>query len=169
MEASTSTPTSRCKGRFVWSSILLSAPEARYEQSNSSWTKASCFLGNSAKGPNRGELLWAPPRHARILQVLHKPRYAGAFVYGRTPHTTVHGRRRTEHRQCCSAALMNSNPSAAIGAPGVGSRLLLNITTYILSGTELDKTIEQSCVNAALKIQAAATRSTTRWMAVSAR
>ena len=41
------------------------------------------------KEPNRGELLWAPPRHARILQVLHNPRYAGAFVYGRT---------RTRHR-----------------------------------------------------------------------
>jgi DNA invertase Pin-like site-specific DNA recombinase len=35
-------------------------------------------------GPNKGELRWAPPRHARILQVLHNPRYAGAFVYGRT-------------------------------------------------------------------------------------
>jgi DNA invertase Pin-like site-specific DNA recombinase len=36
------------------------------------------------KEPNKGELRWAPPRHARILQVLHNPRYAGAFVYGRT-------------------------------------------------------------------------------------
>ena len=36
------------------------------------------------KEPNKGELTWAPPRHARILQVLHNPRYAGAFVYGRT-------------------------------------------------------------------------------------
>lgn len=35
-------------------------------------------------GPNKGELLWALPRHSRILQVLHNPRYAGAFVYGRT-------------------------------------------------------------------------------------
>ncbi len=35
-------------------------------------------------GPNKGELRWAAPRHARILQVLHNPRYAGAFVYGRT-------------------------------------------------------------------------------------
>src|SRR6202022_3920080 len=40
-------------------------------------------------GSNKGELLWAPPRHSRILQVLHNPRYAGAFVYGRT---------RTRHR-----------------------------------------------------------------------
>ena len=36
------------------------------------------------KGPHKGELMWAAPRHARILQVLHNPRYAGAFVYGRT-------------------------------------------------------------------------------------
>lgn len=36
------------------------------------------------KGLHKGELMWAPPRHARILQVLHNPRYAGAFVYGRT-------------------------------------------------------------------------------------
>jgi hypothetical protein len=35
-------------------------------------------------GPGKGELRWAPPRHSRILQVLHNPRYAGAFVYGRT-------------------------------------------------------------------------------------
>jgi DNA invertase Pin-like site-specific DNA recombinase len=43
------------------------------------------------KEPNKGELLWAPPRHSRILQVLHNPRYAGAFVYGRT-----RGRRRPD-------------------------------------------------------------------------
>jgi DNA invertase Pin-like site-specific DNA recombinase len=35
-------------------------------------------------GANKGDLLWALPQHARILQVLHNPRYAGAFVYGRT-------------------------------------------------------------------------------------
>lgn len=35
-------------------------------------------------GANKGDLLWAPPQHARIVQVLHNPRYAGAFVYGRT-------------------------------------------------------------------------------------
>jgi DNA invertase Pin-like site-specific DNA recombinase len=40
-------------------------------------------------GSNKGELLWAPPQHSRILQVLHNPRYAGAFAYGRT---------RTRHR-----------------------------------------------------------------------
>src|SRR5215469_3842357 len=35
------------------------------------------------KGLNKGELHWAHAEHSRILQVLHNPRYAGAFVYGR--------------------------------------------------------------------------------------
>ncbi len=34
-------------------------------------------------GPNKGTLAWAPLRHHRVLQVLHNPRYAGAFVFGR--------------------------------------------------------------------------------------
>jgi DNA invertase Pin-like site-specific DNA recombinase len=35
-------------------------------------------------GPNHGELEWVKPQHSRLLQILHNPRYAGAFVYGRT-------------------------------------------------------------------------------------
>jgi DNA invertase Pin-like site-specific DNA recombinase len=35
-------------------------------------------------GANKGDLLWSMPEHSRILQILHNPRYAGAFVYGRT-------------------------------------------------------------------------------------
>jgi hypothetical protein len=35
------------------------------------------------KGVNQGELHWGQAAHSRILQVLHNPRYAGAFVYGR--------------------------------------------------------------------------------------
>jgi DNA invertase Pin-like site-specific DNA recombinase len=35
------------------------------------------------KGVNKGELHWVRAGHPRILQVLHNPRYAGAFVYGR--------------------------------------------------------------------------------------
>jgi DNA invertase Pin-like site-specific DNA recombinase len=35
-------------------------------------------------GPQKGELLWGPPDHSRVVQILHNPRYAGAFVYGRT-------------------------------------------------------------------------------------
>jgi len=34
-------------------------------------------------GPRKGELIWEPLHHQRVLQVLHNPRYAGAFVWGR--------------------------------------------------------------------------------------
>ena len=34
-------------------------------------------------GPRKGELIWGELGHARALQVLHNPRYAGAFFYGR--------------------------------------------------------------------------------------
>ena len=41
------------------------------------------FPSRLQSGPNKGEIVWALPHHARILQVLHSPRYAGAFVFGR--------------------------------------------------------------------------------------
>jgi hypothetical protein len=43
-------------------------------------------------GHNKGDVVWAGLEHSRVLRILHNPRYAGAFVYGRT-HTrkTVEG------------------------------------------------------------------------------
>ncbi len=35
-------------------------------------------------GPHKGELLWEVLRHWRVLRVLHNPRYAGAFFFGRS-------------------------------------------------------------------------------------
>ena len=35
-------------------------------------------------GEKKGDLTWAVPTHCRVLQVLRNPRYAGAFVYGRS-------------------------------------------------------------------------------------
>ena len=34
-------------------------------------------------GARKGELVWMPLRHWRVLRTLHNPRYAGAFAYGR--------------------------------------------------------------------------------------
>ena len=34
-------------------------------------------------GPRRGETVWGPLGHHRALAILHNPRYAGAFVFGR--------------------------------------------------------------------------------------
>jgi DNA invertase Pin-like site-specific DNA recombinase len=40
-------------------------------------------------GGRAGELIFAPLAHSRVLGVLHNPRYAGAFVYGRTRQRKV--------------------------------------------------------------------------------
>lgn len=36
------------------------------------------------RGIGKGTVLWGALEHSRIIQILHNPRYAGAFVYGRT-------------------------------------------------------------------------------------
>jgi len=36
------------------------------------------------RGPQKGELLWVELEHSRALWVLHHPRYAGAFSFGRS-------------------------------------------------------------------------------------
>lgn len=35
------------------------------------------------RGIGKGEVLWGALDHSRVIQILHNPRYAGAFVYGR--------------------------------------------------------------------------------------
>jgi len=39
----------------------------------------------------RGELVWGPLAHSRALNTLHNPRYAGAFVFGRTKSRKASG------------------------------------------------------------------------------
>ena len=41
------------------------------------------FPWRHQKGPRKGEVDWQPLRHHTVLRVLHNPRYAGAFTYGR--------------------------------------------------------------------------------------
>jgi len=36
------------------------------------------------KGPARGEIVWGTITHSRALQILHNPRYAGVYCYGKT-------------------------------------------------------------------------------------
>jgi DNA invertase Pin-like site-specific DNA recombinase len=40
-------------------------------------------------GPRAGEVGWGRLEHSRVLDILHNPRYAGAFVYGRRRHRKV--------------------------------------------------------------------------------
>src|SRR6266536_1982523 len=49
-------------------------------------TQELSFPRRLAAGPNKGELVRGPLQHSRVLQVLHNPRYAGAFFYGRHTH-----------------------------------------------------------------------------------
>ena len=44
------------------------------------------FPRRPRSGTHKGELLWVPLYHWHVLRVLHNPRYAGAFCFGRT-HT----------------------------------------------------------------------------------
>jgi DNA invertase Pin-like site-specific DNA recombinase len=44
------------------------------------------FPWRHQKGPRKGELDWKPLQHHAVLRVLHNPRYAGAFTYGRYQH-----------------------------------------------------------------------------------
>jgi DNA invertase Pin-like site-specific DNA recombinase len=65
-------------------------------------TEGLRFPRRHRKGPHKGELDWAPITHSAVLRILHNPRYAGAFFYGRhrelpgpdgRTHTTLIGNR----------------------------------------------------------------------------
>lgn len=38
------------------------------------------------RGPDKGEVIWGELDHSRALWILHNPRYAGVFCFGRTRH-----------------------------------------------------------------------------------
>jgi DNA invertase Pin-like site-specific DNA recombinase len=66
-----------------------------FEQTGSALAVVKHFARHGLLFPDRlwgktrdGELLWKPLRHGRVLDVLHNPRYAGAYVYGRTQTRT---------------------------------------------------------------------------------
>ena len=42
------------------------------------------FPRRARSGPQQGEILWDDLEHSRALEILHNPRYAGAFFFGRT-------------------------------------------------------------------------------------
>jgi DNA invertase Pin-like site-specific DNA recombinase len=55
--------------------------------------QALLFPYRVRSGPRKDELAWSELGHTRALAVLHNPRYAGAFAYGRTrARKTVAGR-----------------------------------------------------------------------------
>jgi len=46
--------------------------------------KELLFPRRLRSGAHKGELVWAELLHCRARQIIHNPRYAGAFVFGRT-------------------------------------------------------------------------------------
>ncbi len=49
------------------------------------------FPWRHLKGPRKGEIDWKPLAHHTALRVLHNPRYAGCFTYGRHRHQILPG------------------------------------------------------------------------------
>lgn len=42
------------------------------------------FPRDIIRGPNKGQIAWGPLAHSRAVNTIRNPRYAGAFVFGRT-------------------------------------------------------------------------------------
>jgi len=62
-----------------------------FARTGSAWATVKVFRTQELSFPRRirtgarkGELLWAPLLHSTALHLLHNPRYAGAFFFGRT-------------------------------------------------------------------------------------
>jgi DNA invertase Pin-like site-specific DNA recombinase len=66
-------------------------------------------------GPRAGEVVWVELEHSRALNILHNPRYTGAFIYGRTRQRKVglggHVRYRRVPRDEWKVFLPNAHPA----------------------------------------------------------
>src|SRR5262249_48365682 len=67
-----------------------------FEQPASAWAVVQYFAEHQLHCPPRlwggdrhGQLIWGPLSHGRVLDILHNPAYAGAYVYGRTKTRSV--------------------------------------------------------------------------------
>ncbi|MGA7312557.1 MAG: hypothetical protein WBX22_01180, partial [Silvibacterium sp.] len=49
-------------------------------------------------GVRKGDVLWGKLEHCHVLRLLHNPRYAGVFIYGRTRcRKTIDGETLVQH------------------------------------------------------------------------
>ena len=67
---------------------------ATFRRTGSAMQTLKWFRNNAVTLPSRpyrlhGEVLWSVPNHSQILFILHNPRYAGCFVYGRSRTRTL--------------------------------------------------------------------------------
>ena len=61
-------------------------------------TQGLTFPRRARTGPAKGEILWGDLEHSRALWVLHNPRFAGAFFFGRSRQRRQGGRAGTFER-----------------------------------------------------------------------
>jgi DNA invertase Pin-like site-specific DNA recombinase len=63
-------------------------------------------------GPRKGETVWAALHHDRVLMVLHNPRYAGAFSFGRRQSQYLAGKISVRHlpRDQWTALIEDAHP-----------------------------------------------------------
>jgi Recombinase len=74
------------------------------------------------RGPHRGELAWGRLEHSQVLNVLHNPRYAGAFCYGRNRYRRgVDGRSTANCCPATSGPRSSPAPTRATSASRTGS------------------------------------------------
>ena len=69
------------------------------------------FPWRHQKGPRKGEVDWQPLRHHTVLRVLHNPRYAGAFTYGRPPRADPARREDASASSCPATSGPPSSPA----------------------------------------------------------
>ena len=67
------------------------------------------FPHRPQSGPHRGELHWKPLSFTRAVRILHNPRYAGAFAFGRS-------RRRRRPGSSAFTRFWTNTPARAVGS-----------------------------------------------------
>jgi DNA invertase Pin-like site-specific DNA recombinase len=83
--------------------------------------KKLLFPRRLKNGPNKGDLVWAELSHSRALHVLHNPRYAGAFVYGRS-RTRNHPKGAPPTPSCRASSGCSSRMLIQVTFPGSSTR-----------------------------------------------
>ena len=71
-------------------------------------------------GPRAGEVVWGQLRQSRVLDILHNPRYAGAFVYGRRRQRRVSLTGPPRYRRLPQAEWKGVPPQRPSGLPQLG-------------------------------------------------
>ena len=108
-----------CRKPFAWSFRSLSSV-TRHLPWSAPLPSSTCASRRGFRGGKRAdELIWSRLTHERVLNILHSPLYAGAYVYGRTKfrrHTLpgeeprIKGRTRRVKQEDWPIVLLDAHP-----------------------------------------------------------